>query len=69
MHVYVQVTARETDTSDHFSDTVSVTLNIIDVNDNDPKFTEKNYSVSVPENSKRGTNITRIQVRQANRPP
>ena len=65
----MQVTARETDTSDHFSNTVNVTLNIIDVNDNDPKFTETNYSVSVPENSKQGTNITRIQVRQANRPP
>ena len=65
----MQVTARETDTSDHFSDTVSVTLNIIDVNDNDPKFTETNYSVSVPENSVQGTSITQIQVRQANRPP
>ena len=61
--------ARETDTSDHFSNTVSVTLNIIDVNDNDPKFTETSYSVSVPENSVQGTSITQIQVRQANRPP
>ena len=69
MHVYVQVMARETDTSDHFSNTVSVTLNIIDVNDNDPKFTETSYSVSVPENSVQGTSITQIQVRQANRPP
>ena len=61
--------ARETDTSDHFSDTVSVTLNIIDVNDNDPKFTKTSYSVSVPENSVQGTSITQIQVRQENSPP
>ena len=69
MHVYVQVTARETDTSDHFSNTVNVTLNIIDVNDNDPKFTKTSYSVSVPENSVQGTSITQIQVRQENSPP
>ena len=69
MHVYVQVMARETDTSEHFSDTVSVTLNIIDVNDNDPKFTKTSYSVSVPENSVQGTSITQIQVRQENSPP
>ena len=58
----MQVTARESDTSDHFSDTVTVTVNIIDVNDNDPEFTNGTYTVSVAENNRPGTSMFRIQV-------
>ena len=59
---YFKVVAREVDTSERWSSTATVTLHIIDINDNIPVFNQQNYFFSVAENSPNGYIVGQISV-------
>lgn len=60
-HLNFSILAKETVKDDPKHSIASVTVHIRDMNDNVPKFTEEVYRVSVPENSRSGTTIARVQ--------
>lgn len=51
-----------------FRSTATVTITIIDTNDNSPKFPKDTYKLSVPEHSSNGTVIANITVSLAPTP-
>ncbi|XP_076454243.1 cadherin-23-like isoform X3 [Babylonia areolata] len=55
-----QVVAREIDTAEKRSSTATVTLNVLDMNDNDPRFEESKYLFPVQENASVGQSIGAI---------
>ncbi|KAL8620285.1 hypothetical protein ACOMHN_042020 [Nucella lapillus] len=59
-NITFNVTVSETSTADHFTDTVTVFVDITDVNDNSPTF-RQNFSASIQENSPVDSRITRVQ--------
>ena len=58
-----QVIARELRTNPKRSSSVKMTVNILDVNDNQPQFGNSSYSAQIAENAPTGTTFTRLQVR------
>lgn len=58
-----QVIARELRTNPKRSSSVKMTVNILDVNDNQPQFGNSSYSARIAENAPTGTTFTRLQVR------
>lgn len=59
--VVVQVVAIDEE-EPTFRSTATVTITIIDINDNNPTFTPDTYKLSVPEHSPNGTAIRTITV-------
>ena len=39
-----------------------VIVNVIDINDNSPKFDKNSYTASVPENSRAGTQVIKVML-------
>ncbi|KAL8591925.1 hypothetical protein ACOMHN_039978 [Nucella lapillus] len=58
--IVFQVVARELDTAEKRSSTATVTLNILDMNDNAPNFTKPKYFFNVPEDASLNYTIGRI---------
>lgn len=56
----VLVIAEETDTNPKLSSTATITVTVLDANDNKPTFEEESYTASVSEASKPGQYITTI---------
>ncbi|XP_041364064.1 cadherin-related family member 1-like [Gigantopelta aegis] len=56
----ITVKATETKTTSKRSSSATVTINVINANDNEPQFSQLTYSVSVPENMANGSVITTI---------
>ena len=54
--------AREYLTPERYESRVPVTINLLDVNDNWPQFTDTDYTVTIPENSPRDTSVITITV-------
>ena len=54
--------AEETDTKENRNSTAFVTVNILDVNDNIPKFGQNSYTASVTETAPEGTFVITITV-------
>lgn len=57
-----QLVATEKSTSERLSTTATLTVNILDVNDNFPQFNEPKYITSVMESAPPGTTIGKITV-------
>lgn len=57
-----QVVAREIDTTEGKSSTATVTLHILDVNDNHPLFSNDSYVAYVAENSELNTPVIQLSV-------
>lgn len=57
-----QLLAVEIDTPERFSATADIVINLLDTNDNIPKFTSEYYIVRVPENSPGGTSVVSVTV-------
>ena len=57
--------ANESKTSEHHSGSATVTVNILDVNDNWPEFEDSEYAAAIDENSPNGTVVTTITVRSS----
>ncbi|KAL5018962.1 hypothetical protein ScPMuIL_004684 [Solemya velum] len=55
------IVAREKYTKENHSSNVTVTVNITNMNDNTPVFTDSSYTFSIPENSDNGTAVGQIQ--------
>ncbi|CAJ1065064.1 protocadherin Fat 4 isoform X1 [Xyrichtys novacula] len=47
--------------SPRMATTISLTVHIVDVNDNDPEFIQSNYSLTVREDIRRGTSLLQVQ--------
>lgn len=54
----------EIDTPERFSATADIVINLLDTNDNVPKFTAEYYIARVPENSPGGTSVASVTVSQ-----
>uniref|UniRef100_A0A667X619 Photoreceptor cadherin n=1 Tax=Myripristis murdjan TaxID=586833 RepID=A0A667X619_9TELE len=52
--------AVEIDTPERFSATADIVINLLDTNDNIPKFTSEYYIARVPENSPGGSNVVSV---------
>ncbi|KAM8837874.1 cadherin-related family member 1a isoform 2-T2 [Spinachia spinachia] len=52
--------AVEIDTPERFSATADIVINLLDTNDNIPKFTSEYYVAGVPENSQGGSSVARV---------
>nr|XP_043869729.1 cadherin-related family member 1-like isoform X3 [Solea senegalensis] len=52
--------AVEIDTPEHFSATADILINLLDTNDNTPKFTSDFYMARVPENSPGGSSVVSV---------
>uniref|UniRef100_A0AAQ4R7M6 Cadherin-related family member 1 n=1 Tax=Gasterosteus aculeatus aculeatus TaxID=481459 RepID=A0AAQ4R7M6_GASAC len=52
--------AVEIDTPERFSATADIVINLLDTNDNIPKFTSEYYIAGVPENSHGGSSVVRV---------
>lgn len=58
----VQLLAVEIDTPERFSATADIVINLLDTNDNIPKFTSEYYIARVPENSPGGSVVVTVTV-------
>lgn len=58
----VQLLAVEIDTPERFSATADIVINLLDTNDNVPKFTSEYYIARVPENSPGGSSVVSVTV-------
>ena len=52
--------AEETKTVERYNGTTQVTVNMINVNDEGPKFSDESYSAQIPENSPKNTFVMQI---------
>lgn len=57
-----QLLAVEIDTPERFSATADIVINLLDTNDNAPKFTSEYYIARVPENSPGGSSVVSVTV-------
>lgn len=55
----------EIDTPERFSATADIVINLLDTNDNIPKFTSEYYIARVPENSLGGSSVVSVTVSQS----
>lgn len=58
----MQLLAVEIDTPERFSATADIVINLLDTNDNVPKFTSEYYIARVPENSPGGSVVVTVTV-------
>uniref|UniRef100_A0A1I8HHU0 Cadherin domain-containing protein n=1 Tax=Macrostomum lignano TaxID=282301 RepID=A0A1I8HHU0_9PLAT len=63
--VTFQIVATETRTTQRFSSTATVQLQILDVNDNRPVFNQSGYAFTIPENSPINTFVGRVKATDA----
>uniref|UniRef100_A0A1I8H1P8 Cadherin domain-containing protein n=1 Tax=Macrostomum lignano TaxID=282301 RepID=A0A1I8H1P8_9PLAT len=61
----LQIVATETRTTQRFSSTATVQLQILDVNDNRPVFNQSGYAFTIPENSPINTFVGRVKATDA----
>ena len=54
--------AVEIDTPERFSATADIIINLLDTNDNTPKFSSEYYIARIPENSPGGSNVVAVTV-------
>lgn len=52
----------EIDTPERFSATADILINLLDTNDNIPKFSSEFYIARIPENSPGGSNVVSVTV-------
>ncbi|XP_075466579.1 cadherin-related family member 1 isoform X2 [Ascaphus truei] len=52
--------AIEVNTPEKFSSTADITINLLDINDNTPKFSSEYYIARIPENSPGGSNVVAV---------
>lgn len=57
-----QLLAVEIDTPERFSATADILINLLDTNDNIPKFSSEFYIARIPENSPGGSNVVSVTV-------
>lgn len=57
-----QLLAVEIDTPERFSATADIVINLLDTNDNTPKFSSEFYIARIPENSPGGSNVVSVTV-------
>lgn len=62
MCLSLQLLAVEIDTPERFSATADIVINLLDTNDNVPKFTSEYYIARVPENSPGGSSVVSVTV-------
>lgn len=60
--ITTQLLAVEIDTPERFSATADIVINLLDTNDNIPKFTSEYYIARVPENSPGGSSVVSVKV-------
>ncbi|KAL3875780.1 hypothetical protein ACJMK2_033697 [Sinanodonta woodiana] len=60
-----QIIAREMDTAEHRSSSATITVQILNVNDNEPIFHSDSFNCTVKENSQNGTHAIRMQAHDA----
>lgn len=58
----LQLLAVEIDTPERFSATADIVINLLDTNDNIPKFSSEFYIARIPENSPGGSNVVSVTV-------
>ncbi|KAA8581446.1 cadherin-related family member 1 isoform X2 [Etheostoma spectabile] len=58
--LYFKLLAVEIDTPERFSATADIVINLLDTNDNIPKFTSEFYIARVPENSLGGSSVVSV---------
>ncbi|XP_031171471.1 cadherin-related family member 1 isoform X1 [Sander lucioperca] len=58
--LYFKLLAVEIDTPERFSATADIVINLLDTNDNIPKFTSEYYIARVPENSLGGSSVVSV---------
>ena len=58
----LQLLAVEIDTPERFSAVADIVINLLDTNDNVPKFTSEYYIARVPENSAGGSSVVSVTV-------
>lgn len=57
-----QLLAVESDTPERFSATADIVINLLDTNDNIPKFSSELYIAKIPENSPGSSNVVPVTV-------
>lgn len=57
-----QLLAIEVNTPEKFSSTADVVIQLLDTNDNVPKFTSHYYIARIPENAPGGSNVVAVTV-------
>lgn len=62
VHLSSQLLAVEIDTPERFSATADIVINLLDTNDNVPKFTSEYYIARIPENSPGGSSVASVMV-------
>lgn len=62
VHLSSQLLAVEIDTPERFSATADIVINLLDTNDNVPKFTSEYYIARIPENSPGGSSVVSVTV-------
>lgn len=60
----LQLLAVEIDTPERFSATADIVINLLDTNDNIPKFTSEYYIARIAENSRGGSSVLSVTVSQ-----
>ncbi|XP_039644049.1 cadherin-related family member 1-like isoform X3 [Perca fluviatilis] len=58
--LYFKLLAVEIDTPERFSATADIVINLLDTNDNIPKFTSEYYIARIPENSLGGSSVVSV---------
>ncbi len=61
-----QLLAVEIDTPERFSATADIMINLLDTNDNTPKFSSEFYIARIPENSPGGSTVVSVTVSNFN---
>ncbi len=61
-----QLLAVEIDTPERFSATADIVINLLDTNDNTPKFSSEFYIARIPENSPGGSTVVSVTVSSLN---
>lgn len=64
----LKIRAWDTDVPPHYTD-INVRVEIVDVNDNGPVFTQRKYSVSVPESAQPGLIIAKVEAKDPDQGP
>lgn len=62
MYAVFQLLAVEIDTPERFSATADIVIDLLDTNDNVPKFSSEFYIARIPENSPGGSNVVSVTV-------
>lgn len=60
--IFLQLLAIEVNTPEKFSSTADIVIQLLDTNDNVPKFTSHYYIARIPENAPGGSNVMAVTV-------